>query len=98
MQNHIPEVLASGILYLEDGSYKIVPWDGSGVPDVIVECGLLSDICKVDGFPFGIWGKKQYEYRKAGMPIHESITSVGSSRIWPFMITKRCKGKIFAQL
>ncbi|KAF3445888.1 hypothetical protein FNV43_RR11065 [Rhamnella rubrinervis] len=98
LRNHIPEVLASGILYLENGSYKIVPWDGSRVPDVIAKCNLLPEKCKVDGFPFGVWGKKQYEYRKAGMSIHESISSARFKRIWPYIVTKRCKGKIFAQL
>lgn len=98
LRNYIPEVLASGILYLENGSYKIVPWDGSRVPDVISKCNLLPEKCKVDSFPFGVWSKKQYEYRKAGMSIHESINSATFTRIWPYIVTKRCKGKIFAQL
>ncbi|GFY85856.1 transferases, transferring glycosyl groups [Actinidia rufa] len=31
LKNHIPGVLASGILSIENGSYKIVPWHGKGV-------------------------------------------------------------------
>jgi hypothetical protein len=90
--------LASGILYLENGSYKVVSWDGKGVPDVIAESNLSPENCKVDEYPFGVWSKKQFEYRKAVISIHESIVPAGSTRIWPYIITKRCKGKIFAQL
>ncbi|KAF4368421.1 hypothetical protein F8388_015785 [Cannabis sativa] len=96
LQKYIPEVLSSGILYLENGSYKIVPWDGSGVPEVISKCDFLS-VKKEGSFPFGIWSKQQYDYRKAGMTT-TSFNLVGGTRIWPYMITKRCEGKIFAQL
>lgn len=98
MKDYIPEVLASGILYLENGSYKIVPWDGKGVPDVIARCNLTPEVPSGDNFPFGIWSKKQFDYKKAGMSIHESFSSARTASIWPYMITKRCKGKIFAQL
>ncbi|PON69898.1 F-box domain containing protein [Parasponia andersonii] len=97
LQNYIPEVLGSGILYLENGSYKIVPWDGSGVPDVISRCDFLLEKRKVGGFPFGIWSKQQYEYKKAGLST-TSVNSIGCTKIWPYMITRRCEGKIFAQL
>lgn len=98
LKNHIPEVLASGILYLENGSYTVVPWDGKGIPDVIAKSNLVPERCKVDGYPFGVWNKKQIEYRKAGMSIHESSSSARCAGIWPYIVTKRCKGKIFAQL
>ncbi|XP_030947080.1 F-box protein At1g78280 isoform X1 [Quercus lobata] len=98
LKNHIPEVLASGILYLENGSYTVVPWDGKGIPDVIATSNLVPERCKVDGYPFGVWNKKQIEYRKAGMSIHESSSSARCAGIWPYIVTKRCKGKIFAQL
>ncbi|XP_062101378.1 lysine-specific demethylase JMJ21-like [Humulus lupulus] len=97
LQNYIPEVLSSGILYLENGSYKIVPWDGSGVPEVISKCDFLLEKREVGSFPFGIWSKQQHDYRKAGMST-TSVNFIGGTRIWPFMITKRCEGKIFAQL
>uniref|UniRef100_A0A5B7AP33 F-box protein n=1 Tax=Davidia involucrata TaxID=16924 RepID=A0A5B7AP33_DAVIN len=96
LKNHIPGVLASGILYLENGSYTIVPWDGKGVPNVIANCNWIPENCKEVDFPFGVWSKQQIEFRKAGMSISDS--SGGSSRIWPYIITKRCKGKIFAEL
>lgn len=98
LKDHIPDVLASGILYLENGSYTVVPWDGKGVPDVISKSNLVPEKCKVDGYPFGVWNKKQIEYRKAGMSIHESSSSARCAGIWPYIVTKRCKGKIFAQL
>ncbi|XP_059460654.1 lysine-specific demethylase JMJ21 isoform X2 [Corylus avellana] len=98
LKNHIPDVLASGILYLENGSYKVVSWDGKGVPDVIAESNLSPENCKVDEYPFGVWSKKQLEYRKAAISIHESIGLAGCTSIWPYIIIKRCKGKIFAQL
>ncbi|KAH7524352.1 hypothetical protein FEM48_Zijuj06G0110300 [Ziziphus jujuba var. spinosa] len=98
LQNHIPQVLASGILYCENGSYKIVPWDGSSVPDVIAKCNFLPEKCNVDVFPLGIWSKKHFEYRKAGISMYESNNSARFTRVWPYIITKRCKGKIFAQL
>ncbi|EXB75365.1 F-box protein [Morus notabilis] len=52
LQNHIPQVLGSGILYLENGSYKIVPWDGSTVPDVISKRNTLEseDVLKLASF------------------------------------------------
>jgi hypothetical protein len=98
LKKYVPDVLASGILYLENGSYTVVPWDGKGVPDVIAKSNLIPEKCKVDGYPFGLWSKKQFEYRKAGMPIHESISSAGCTGIWPYIVTKRCKGKIFAHV
>ncbi|KAJ7965736.1 F-box protein family [Quillaja saponaria] len=98
LKNHIPDVLASGILYLEHGSYINVPWDGKGVPDVIAKCNLLPKKCRTDSFTFGAWRKKLIEYRKTGLPINGSINSVGHSGIWPYIITRRCKGKIFAEL
>lgn len=98
LKDYIPEVLASGILYLENGLYNIVPWDGKGVPDVIARCNLTPEVPSGDNFPFGIWSKKQFDCKKAGMSIHESLSSARTASIWPYMITKRCKGKIFAQL
>lgn len=92
----MPEILASGIIYSENGSYTIVPWNGQGVPNVIAERNLLPEKCGEDGFPFGLWNKKQYELRKAGTDTPIPLTECPP--IWPYVITKRCKGKIFAQL
>lgn len=98
LKNHIPEVLASGILYLENGAYKIVPWDGQKIPDVIAKCSLLPDMYRANDFPFGVWSKKQFEFRKAGISMHEPMGSAEPINIWPYIITKRCRGKMFAQL
>lgn len=97
LKKHIPGVLASGIVYLEDGSFSTSTWDGKGVPGVIAKSNLIRTKCD-DGFSFGVWGKKQLEYRYAGMPVDGSVNLAGHSNIWPYMITKRCEGKIFAEL
>ncbi|XP_043722448.1 F-box protein At1g78280-like [Telopea speciosissima] len=98
LNDHIPDILASGILFYENGSYTIVPWDGQGVPDGISKCNLVPGKYSVDGFPFGVWSKQQFEYRKAGFLNHESDNSVGCTKIWPYIITKRCVGDIFSHL
>ncbi|KAG8632916.1 hypothetical protein MANES_18G065400v8 [Manihot esculenta] len=98
LKNHVPEILASGILYVENGTYKIVPWDGKGVPNVIGKSKVIPVNCKENDFPFGVWAKKQYECIQAGLPINEQNNSAGCTKMWPFIITKRCKGKIFAEL
>ncbi|XP_028082146.1 F-box protein At1g78280-like isoform X1 [Camellia sinensis] len=36
--------------------------------------------------------------KKARMSINELISSGDGSRIWPYIVTKRCKGKTFAEL
>ncbi|KAK3025931.1 hypothetical protein RJ639_040847 [Escallonia herrerae] len=98
LQKYIPAVLASGFIYFANGSYTVVPWEGKGVPDVIAKSDLILGNCKGLDFPFGIWNKKQFEYRKAEMSSCESVSSGGCSKIWPYIVTKRCKGKIFAEL
>lgn len=98
LKNHIPEVLSSGILYLESGAYKIVPWDGKKIPDVIAKCNLIPEMYQGNDFPFGVWSKKQFEFRKAGLWIYEPIEPAEPKNIWPYIITKRCRGKMFAQL
>lgn len=98
LNNHVPNIVASGIVFLENGSYSIMPWDGKGVPDVITKRSIVQEAFPDTEYPFGIWSKKQFEYRKAGMPLEELVSSVGHSNVWPYIITKRCKGKIFAEL
>ena len=98
LKNHIPGVLASGILFIENGSYKIEPWDGKGVPNVIDSCNLIPKKCLEVDFPFGVGSKRHFEFRKAGIDTSESISSSECSRIWPYIVTKRCKGKTFADL
>ncbi|KAM1365809.1 hypothetical protein ACFX13_044784 [Malus domestica] len=98
LKNHMPDVLESGIIYLENGIYRIVPWDAKTVPDVIARCNLIPEKLNADVCPFGVWSKKQFNYRRAGMPTNETIGSPECRRIWPYLITKRCKGKIYAEL
>ncbi|KAL8231955.1 hypothetical protein R6Q57_001733 [Mikania cordata] len=98
LKNHVPNIAASGIIFLENGSYKIIPWDGKGLPDVITKHSTLDDIIPNSEYPFGIWSKKLFEYKKAGMSLEELVSSGGQSNIWPYIVTKRCKGKIFAEL
>ncbi|KAI8550342.1 hypothetical protein RHMOL_Rhmol06G0098000 [Rhododendron molle] len=98
LKNHIPGVLASGILFIDNGSYKIESWDGKRVPEVITSCNFISENCLEVDFPLGICSKQHFDLRKAGMSICESIGSGESSIIWPYIVTKRCKGKTFAEL
>ncbi|XVF39550.1 hypothetical protein PTKIN_Ptkin01aG0043200 [Pterospermum kingtungense] len=98
LKNLIPNALATGILHLENGSFKIESWDGKEVPDVIDKCHFISEKGTGGIFPFGIRSKKLFEYRNAGSPEHGPDSSAGSTSIWPYLITKRCRGKIFAEL
>ncbi|TYH31063.1 hypothetical protein ES288_A01G143900v1 [Gossypium darwinii] len=98
LKKYIPTVLASGILHLENRSFEIDSWDGKKVPDVLAKCNLIPETGKGDVFPFGIRSKKLFEYRKAGLPESGPDSSAGSNSIWPYLITRRCKGKIYAQL
>ncbi|XP_073022149.1 lysine-specific demethylase JMJ21 [Primulina eburnea] len=92
LKRYIPTVLASGILLSENGSYRVLPWDGSCIPEVIDSHSLSLNLKEVD-YPFGVWSKKQFEYQKARTPSFES-----GSCIWPYIVTERCRGKIFAEL
>uniref|UniRef100_A0A1D1Z0D8 F-box protein At1g78280 n=1 Tax=Anthurium amnicola TaxID=1678845 RepID=A0A1D1Z0D8_9ARAE len=87
---HVPAVFASGIVIHEDGFYKSYTWDGRGVPDLITNFALVDGSCLNDGFHFGVWRKMTFELRKE---VDDSC-----SRICPYLITKRCKGDIFANL
>ncbi|KAK9165748.1 hypothetical protein Scep_000939 [Stephania cephalantha] len=98
LKDHIPEVLTSGILFQENDSLGTIPWDGKGIPEVVSNCEFIEDKNQIDGYPFGVWSKKHFECKRAGMPLNQSTSSIGSTRIWPYMITKRCKGDIFAEL
>ncbi|CAN1181872.1 Lysine-specific demethylase JMJ21 [Linum perenne] len=98
LKRFVPEILASGIIYLENGTHKIEPWDGKGVPEIISRSNLISVVCEDDDFPFGVWSKNIHELSMANMPKNESMNPFGSTKIWPFIVTKRCKGKIFADL
>ncbi|KAJ6852279.1 F-box protein isoform X1 [Iris pallida] len=88
--NHVPDVMASGILVQENGFYKALPWDGREAPEVIANCNLAVLDCNKESFPFGIWSKKKFELKVPGV--------ISCAKIWPYIVTKRCKGDIFAHL
>lgn len=98
LKDHIPDFLASGFVILDNRAVKVESWDGREVPQLLSGCKPTLQIFKGNGFPFGLWSKKQYDYRTAGLLKYNSVNSDGCSKIWPYIITKRCKGKIFAQL
>lgn len=97
LKNHIPNVLASGILYIENGLYKVQHWDCKGVPEVVANISPLVELEQVD-YPFGLWSKRQFDFKKAGMSLPELVSAGSGSTIWPYVITQRCKGKIYAQM
>ncbi|KAJ0988627.1 hypothetical protein J5N97_006983 [Dioscorea zingiberensis] len=88
---HVPDVLASGFIVYENGTYRTFPWSGKGVPDVIANGNLVEGDGTKDSFFFGVWNKKRFELKRQG-----DISSFTS--IWPYLVTKRCKGDIFANL
>lgn len=98
LKNYIPSVLASGILLYENGSYIVIPWDGRSMPDRIAISNLMPLKHNEGEFPFGVWGKKQFEHQMAGSSSYKSRNCNNNCLIWPYIVTKRCQGKIFAEL
>lgn len=98
LKTYIPSVLASGILLSENGSYKVLPWDGRGIPELIGSSSVSSIKHKEVDYPFGLVAKKNFEYLNAGKPLNESENCVKPSSAWPYIVTRRCKGNIFAEL
>ncbi|KAH6816982.1 transferase [Perilla frutescens var. frutescens] len=98
MKNYIPSVLASGILLSENESYRVLPWDGRGTPEVISSSNVTSIKHEEADYPFGLWAKKKFEYQNAGRPLHELGNCAKTSSMWPYIVTRRCRGKIFAEL
>ncbi|XP_004237935.2 lysine-specific demethylase JMJ21 [Solanum lycopersicum] len=97
LRNHIPNVLSSGILYIENGLCKVQCWDGKGIPEVIANFRPIVEHGEAD-YPFGLWSKRQLDYTKAGMSLAELVSTGSGTTIWPYVITQRCKGKIYAQI
>ncbi|XP_057786261.1 lysine-specific demethylase JMJ21 [Salvia miltiorrhiza] len=96
LKNYIPSVLASGILLSENGSYRVLPWDGRGIPELIAS---FTSIKHEEGdYPFGLCAKKNFEYQNAGRLLHESGNCAKPSSVWPYIVTRRCRGKMFAEL
>lgn len=100
LRDHIPDILASGIVLHENGSYRTVPWDGKAVPDEIAKCGLIFGNCITEGFPLGVWSKQLFQFQQDGrlMPDDRHTNSIASTKIWPYTVTKRCEGQVFAHL
>lgn len=88
--NHIPEIIASGFLVCQDGIYRTVPWDGKGIPDILAKYCPLEVSYANSCFPLGLWSKQQF-----GM---SNSTDVSNKPIWPYMVTRKCKGDIFARV
>ncbi|CAM0873492.1 unnamed protein product [Alopecurus aequalis] len=88
--NHIPKIIASGFLVYEDGVYRTVPWDGKGMPDVLAKYYPRELSYANSCFPLGLWSKQQF-----GM---DSSTDVSNKPIWPYMVTRKCRGDIFARV
>lgn len=98
LKEYVPDVLASGFISLDNGSCTVVPWDGKGVPDVIADFKPINENCNGYGTSFGLWRKKLFDIKKAEFPVSEISSSSGSKKIWPYIVTRRCKGKMFAEL
>ncbi|KAG9144286.1 hypothetical protein Leryth_016938 [Lithospermum erythrorhizon] len=100
LKKHIPDVFATGILSLENELFKVMTWDGKGVPELPSTCNVIPEEDRENlEYPFGISNKRKWEYKKAGLPpLHESLNYVGGSTTWPYIVTRRCNGKVFAEL
>ncbi|KAK9757623.1 hypothetical protein RND81_01G174600 [Saponaria officinalis] len=94
---HVPDVLACGFISLDNGSYTLVPWDGKGIPNMIADYGPLIESCKSNSAPFGLSGKILFDRKIAELPACGLSSPPESKSIWPYIVTKRCKGKIFAE-
>lgn len=88
--NHVPEVIASGLVLIDVCGYSVISWDGRGVPDLTDISCLVNGNNKADEFPFGLLSKIQFELENPGINM--------CTRIWPYIVCKRCKGDIFTNL
>ncbi|TVU46770.1 hypothetical protein EJB05_06329 [Eragrostis curvula] len=88
--NHIPEIIASGFLEYEDGVYRTVPWDGKGIPDVLAKHYPLEVSYAKSCFPLGLWSKQRFGVN--------NTSDISKRPIWPYMVTRKCKGEIFARV
>nr|CAB3500614.1 unnamed protein product [Digitaria exilis] len=88
--NHIPEIIASGFLEYKDDIYRTVPWDGKGIPDVLAKHYPLEVSYANNCFPLGLWSKQSFGT--------SSLPDMSNRPIWPYMVTRKCKGDIFARI
>nr|GEW29830.1 F-box protein At1g78280 [Tanacetum cinerariifolium] len=54
LKNHVLIIMASRLFFLENGSFKIVPWDEKGVPDVIEDHRIIQGTIADTEYPSGI--------------------------------------------
>ncbi|KAK9069527.1 hypothetical protein SSX86_011431 [Deinandra increscens subsp. villosa] len=85
-------------IFVEDGLQTSIHALGTELEFYSIMQSTIDDNIQDTEYPFGIWSKKLFEYKKAGMSLEELVRSGGHANIWPYIITKRCKGKIFAEL
>ncbi|KAL5992533.1 hypothetical protein ACLOJK_013452 [Asimina triloba] len=97
LRKYIPDVFTSGILLHENGLYRTVPWNGKGNPDLIAQYDLLAKNFTEDGFLFGVWNKQQLELER-GEKLPLILDASSRPQIWPYLVTKRCKGNILADI
>ncbi|KAJ3673406.1 hypothetical protein LUZ60_006780 [Juncus effusus] len=95
---HVPEIIASGFVILQNDFVKTIVWNGKGIPDEISELyggaiGGISDELiggiSDDYFSFGVWKKMQFLLRES---------SFEGKMIFPYLVTKKCQGDIFAHI
>lgn len=98
--NHVPQVLATGILCFINGSYESVPWDGKGVPPILAQFDLFTKNSWSSHSSFSTWNKANVETITSGQKksCHEENCFNTSTSVWPYLITKRCKGENFAHI
>ncbi|CAH9085706.1 unnamed protein product [Cuscuta epithymum] len=97
LKEHIPDVLASGIVYIENGLCRVMPWNGKDVSEVISNCVSFHGEHQKGNYPYGIWRKMQFDYRNVGISPYELATS-NDVEVWPYVVTQRCRGKTLADL
>ncbi|KAF0899240.1 hypothetical protein E2562_015901 [Oryza meyeriana var. granulata] len=90
LMNHVPDIIASGFLVYQDGVYRTVPWDGKGIPDILAKYYPLEVSYANGSFPLGLWSKQLFG--------SSNLTDVPDKPIWPYMVTRKCKGDIFARI
>lgn len=95
LNNHVPYVLASGFLFFRNGSYESILWDGIEVPCIPTNFNVFSENNLPSNYPFSTWNKAKVESILLGktMPFKEGNCSNASMPVWPYLITKHCKGE-----
>eukprot|EP01018_Ginkgo_biloba_P005286 Gb_12446 [translate_table: standard] len=98
--DYVPLVLASGILCYKDGCYESILWNGKGVPLMNAKCNLFGENNFPSDYSFSVWNKANVEISASGKsePFADGNSSDADTSVWPYLITKRCKGEDFAHV